>query len=310
MPVPYMSSKSKIASQIYNAIANREKVGTIYDLFCGGFAISEQFIKNGWHVVANDKNKYVVALIKYALDGGFNDNEYYSEWVSRKQFDAVIANPDDYPDWYVGYIQCIWSFGNNGRYLFGKEIEEAKQLANDLVVGGKTTPSSPIPMALQKKIAKLDDWHIRRIAGRTAKKLNLRLKQLQQLWHSEYLGRLKRLRQVEHLEYFERLERLRQLEPELHSGSYDELEIPAGAVIYCDPPHQNTAEYVENGFDHAQFWQWCREKSKTNPVYISEYNSPDDFMAILDIPKNTTLQGGNGKVTHERLYIYRGSPVL
>ena len=280
MPVPYMGSKSKIASQIYNAIANREKVGTIYDLFCGGFAISEQFIKNGWHVVANDKNKYVVALIKYALDGGFNDNKYYSEWVSRKQFDAVIANPDDYPDWYVGYIQCIWSFGNNGRYLFGKEIEEAKQLANDLVVGGKTTPSSPIPMALQKKIAKLDDWHIRCVAGRTAKKLNLRLKRLQQL------------------------------EPELHSGSYDELEIPAGAVIYCDPPHQNTAEYVENGFDYAKFWQWCREKSKTNPVYISKYNSPDDFMAILDIPKNTTLQGGNGKVTHERLYIYRGSPVL
>lgn len=275
-----MGSKSKIASQIYNAIANREKVGTIYDLFCGGFAISEQFIKNGWHVVANDKNKYVVALIKYALDGGFNDNKYYSEWVSRKQFDAVIANPDDYPDWYVGYIQCIWSFGNNGRYLFGKEIEEAKQLANDLVVGGKTTPSSPIPMALQKKIAKLDDWHIRCVAGRTAKKLNLRLKRLQQL------------------------------EPELHSGSYDELEIPAGAVIYCDPPHQNTAEYVENGFDYAKFWQWCREKSKTNPVYISKYNSPDDFMAILDIPKNTTLQGGNGKVTHERLYIYRGSPVL
>lgn len=282
MPVLYMGSKAKIASQIYNAIANREKVGTIYDLFCGGFAISEQFIKNGWHVVANDKNKYVVALIKHALSGGFNDNDYYPRWVSRSQFDAVIAHPDDYPDWYVGYIQCIWSFGSKGRtYLFGKEIEQAKQLANDLVVDGKTNSDLPIPMTLQEKIAKLNDWHIRRIAlGRTAKKLKLRLDKLQQL---------------ESLEYLERLDKLQQLEPELHSGSYDELEIPAGAVIYCDPPYQNTTEYVENGFDHANFWQWCRKKSKTNPVYISEYNAPDDFMAILDIPKNTTLQGGQRK---------------
>jgi hypothetical protein len=33
--------------------------------------------------------------------------------VSRAKFEDVIKNPDKYEDWYVGYIQCVWSFGNN-----------------------------------------------------------------------------------------------------------------------------------------------------------------------------------------------------
>ncbi|PIU58461.1 MAG: hypothetical protein COS89_00245, partial [Deltaproteobacteria bacterium CG07_land_8_20_14_0_80_38_7] len=61
MPIPYMGSKRRSAIKIYLAISNREPRGLLVDLFCGGFAISEKFYKNGWEIKANDKNKYVIA---------------------------------------------------------------------------------------------------------------------------------------------------------------------------------------------------------------------------------------------------------
>jgi adenine-specific DNA methylase len=63
MAIPYMGSKRKSAQQIYQTIVNfNPQCKSIVDLFCGGFAISEHFIKNGWNVISNDKNKFVEAL--------------------------------------------------------------------------------------------------------------------------------------------------------------------------------------------------------------------------------------------------------
>ena len=48
---------------------------------------------------------------------------------------------------------------------------------------------------------------------------------------------------------------------EFYNCSYSDLDIPDNSVIYCDPPYENTAEYKANeeSFDHAAFWQWCRD---------------------------------------------------
>ena len=64
-----------------------------------------------------------------------------------------------------------------------------------------------------------------------------------------------KLRQME-LQQLEQLERLQQLERlerknTVFCASYDQIEIPKGAVIYCDPPYQGTAEYSEGGFNHT-----------------------------------------------------------
>lgn len=60
---------------------------------------------------------------------------------------------------------------------------------------------------------------------------------------------------------------------------YTAVEIK-NAVIYCDPPYQNTTKYSTKDFDYEEFWQWCREMSSDNIVLISEYNAPDDFECI------------------------------
>lgn len=94
-------------------------------------------------------------------------------------------------------------------------------------------------------------------------------------------------------------------------GSYDEVEIPDGSLVYCDPPYAKTASYASNsegGFDHGKFWQWVREKSKTCSVYVSEETAPDDFYSILDIPLARGLgsgqKDGGKKVVIEKLFVH------
>jgi adenine-specific DNA methylase len=127
MPIPYMGSKRKSAQLIFNTIRNHNPQSKqLVELFCGGFAIGEIFIKNGWNVIANDKNKYVVALLDKTLNYGLSE-DIVTKWVSREIFKDIKKNPSYYEDWYVGYVQCIWSFGNTQtNYLFGKDVEPIK----------------------------------------------------------------------------------------------------------------------------------------------------------------------------------------
>lgn len=91
----------------------------------------------------------------------------------------------------------------------------------------------------------------------------------------------------------------------IHS-SYNELEIPDGSIIYCDPPYQNTKQYITSkNFDHDKFWEWCREMTrKGHSVFISEYNAPDDFQCIWSKEVTNSM---NSTITYkpvEKLFIY------
>jgi DNA adenine methylase len=84
---------------------------------------------------------------------------------------------------------------------------------------------------------------------------------------------------------------------------YDELEIPANSLIYCDPPYGGHNHYKAE-FDHPKFWQWCRDKAlEGHEVYISEYNAPGDFVCIWQKQVSCTLasKGNNTKPT-EKLF--------
>ena len=79
------------------------------------------------------------------------------------------------------------------------------------------------------------------------------------------------------------------------------FKIPAGAVIYCDIPYENTNRYdVE--FDHAQFFDWAC--AQTAPVFVSSYEIPDArFECVMEIPKRSLINNnGAGKLMAERLY--------
>lgn len=279
MPIPYMGSKRKSAQMIFNTIKNHNpEANTIVDLFCGGFAISEWFIKKGWNVISNDKNKYVVALINKTITEGL-DEAVVTKFVSREDFTDIQRNPKNYEDWYVGYVQCIWSFGNNQKnYLFGRDKEPIKLAGHKLVIDKNPTELiGLIPQKYIDGILKQDSINKRRIAlSKVAKKL--------------IINNLFSLQQIQQLENLQRLEN-----PEVTALSYNEVDIPEYAIIYCDPPYAGTAEYKEGSFNHKEFWEWVRVKSLTNKIYVSEYTAPNDFKAVLEFSQKSTLQGGQQK---------------
>ena len=64
-------------------------------------------------------------------------------------------------------------------------------------------------------------------------------------------------------------------------GNYLTIPIPENAVIYADSPYKGTKPYAINPkFNHEEYYNWLREKSKTNPIFISEQEMPDDFTII------------------------------
>lgn len=292
MPVPYMGSKRGSASKIVSVMRlYQPQVTTVYDVFCGGFAISEELIKRGYNVHASDLNTAVVNLIHETLYGDCKDpqtNESIFEhprFIHRDEFEA--RNNDD--DWFAGYVKCIWSFGNNNKdYLYSPENERLKEAAHNLVVDGVMSDELPVPKIVQKQIVNYKTFQGRRKA----------LGYYARAKHTEY-----RNIELERLRSLENLQRLRSLE----SLSYDEVDIEPGAIIYCDPPYIGTAEYIANDttFDHQKFYDWCREKAKTNPVFVSEYHCPSDFKNIYEFERRQTLSKGETKYNERLFYLNR-----
>lgn len=91
------------------------------------------------------------------------------------------------------------------------------------------------------------------------------------------------------------------------SVSYLELKPQKGALIYCDPPYAGTTKYKDD-FDHAVFWDWVREISKDNSVFVSEYTAPDDFECLWEKQTVSSLSAngkiGGSKASTERLFKY------
>jgi DNA adenine methylase len=91
-------------------------------------------------------------------------------------------------------------------------------------------------------------------------------------------------------------------------GDYRELSIPAGSLIYNDPPYFGTTTYDSNWLEVKYFWDWVREISKDNQVFTSEYNAPEDFDCVWSKKVNNTLTKDTGsKQGTEKLFVYRGN---
>ena len=89
---------------------------------------------------------------------------------------------------------------------------------------------------------------------------------------------------------------------------YRDVEIPDGAVVYCDPPYVNTTGYTVGQFDTNEFWDYMRQISKRCDVYISEESAPDDFEYIWSKEKIRTLEKSDNvrRVKVEKLFKYKG----
>lgn len=131
-----------------------------------------------------------------------------------------------------------------------------------------------------------------------------RLQSLQSLQSLESLQSLQSLQRLQSLESLESLQRLERLS--LYSGDYADVDIDErDAVVYCDIPYANTAEYKCGGFDHARFYDWV-EKLRC-PVFISEYWMPEDrFECVAEFSHRSKLSLKNIKCV-ERLFCPKGN---
>jgi len=93
---------------------------------------------------------------------------------------------------------------------------------------------------------------------------------------------------------------------EFQCCDYKDLKIPPNSLVYADPPYSGTTKYsTSKGFDHKEFWNWCREQySLGHTIFVSEYTAPPDFECIWQkkivsgLDKNT-----GGKHGVEKLFV-------
>jgi len=80
------------------------------------------------------------------------------------------------------------------------------------------------------------------------------------------------------------------------------------SFIYCDPPYANTKQFLNSQkFDYDKFWQTMRIWSKTNTVYISELEAPNDFECVWQKDVQRTMKSTDNTMRAvEKLFRYKG----
>lgn len=93
-----------------------------------------------------------------------------------------------------------------------------------------------------------------------------------------------------------------------YTANYYELANISGAVIYCDPPYANTKQYgyaSQEKMDYIRFWNWVRDMSKDNYVFVSEQSAPDDFEIVWEMEAKRTVGKDNNFKATEKLFRYK-----
>ena len=91
---------------------------------------------------------------------------------------------------------------------------------------------------------------------------------------------------------------------ELINADYRYLYVGKGNVIYCDPPYK-IYDYYGMPFNHDEFYEWVRNASRDNIVFVSEYEMPADFACIWQKEVKPQINRKAGK-RFEKLFIYCG----
>ena len=90
---------------------------------------------------------------------------------------------------------------------------------------------------------------------------------------------------------------------EFSCGSYRQFSDLENYIIYCDPPYANTRCKYSDKFDSEEFWEWVRNMSKTNVVFVSEYSAPTDFECIFENKKKIQTSSKRIPSGFEKLFM-------
>ena len=317
--LPYTGSKSRIAHWV---IDNLPCGRVLIDAFAGGCSITHRaLLSQKWQtVIANDINGKYPQLFADAVRGKYRDEK---RWISREDFERLKAKD--------AFVACCWSFGNNLQgYMYSQAIEPYKRALHYAIVLDDFEPMQElipeVAQAVHDAIHWIRNTHDRRITAqnvivKTLKRLTgdnyahqiiqnnpLYRKILHSRKDAKGLQKLQSLQSLQILERLQRLESLQSLERlRVTSQSYDEIDIPPDAVVYCDPPYHASDNRLYEGtaaaFDRGAFYDWCVRVSKTNPIFISEYSIEDDrFEIVAEKQKMTSMSPVKSFNVTERLY--------
>lgn len=79
---------------------------------------------------------------------------------------------------------------------------------------------------------------------------------------------------------------------------YDVLDVPYGAVVYCDPPYRGkTNGYYDRSFNYDKFLEWVERNKHNYSIYISEYaeNNVMNYPVIWKRKSSTCVRNKLGK---------------
>lgn len=249
--LPYQGSKNSIAEWVIDHLPPAD---TLVDLMAGGCAISHAALMSGKykHVIANDITD--TAFIFDAAMRGEMDG--YATVLTRDEFHAVKATDT------LGSI--LYSFSNNrSNYLYGADMEQVKTAATSMVLA----PSIHERHLAYKRFITMLDKHIR-----AEGMVKDNLKSLESV---ERLERVQALSQIDTQATFTPLQ-----------GDYRNVDIPADAIVYVDPPYCGMRCDAYNGFDFDAFYAWLR--TVPNLTVISEYTAPPECVEITHTQKRVT----------------------
>ena len=283
--LPYKGSKNKIAKWVCDILPN---ANTLYDLFCGGGAITHYASLNLKYnnYIVNDLNSLCIKGLKMAINGEFKNEK---RWISRDDFFKL--KDTDY------YVACCFSFGNDFKtYAYGKDIEQFKKAIHYSVVFNDNF--------LLSKFVNIDNLNY------TSDDKQDRMIYLRKYLHnlSNFkdkrieLENLERLQSLERLQRFNELNNLQKDNIKFYSDDYQNIPLTdKDAVIYCDIPYLNTNKY-KHSFDYERFYSWAERQEI--PIYISEYQMPKDrFVCVAEKEKKCILSStNNNKITVERIF--------
>lgn len=219
--LPYQGSKKKISRQIVEII--KENFGTnkrVYDVFGGGGAMSCELLLQGYDVVYNEIKTDVYEMFKKSLE--LTEDEIKTFILSREEFFEIKAKKDKSP---IDNLKLlINSFGNDrDSYLYSVDKSEPKyKLAIEILEKEKNWRNYK-----QTDVYKAHEGRL------------VNIERLQQLQQIERLVQLSRVKEMEVGKSVHRLEHL-----EMHNKDYRAFSHVEGAILYLDPPYENTSGYV------------------------------------------------------------------
>lgn len=238
----------------------------LVDIFAGGCAITHAALLSGkWKRIIANDIGDGPQIFKAAINGEF---ENYTTVPDREQFFEERDNDLA--------LALLYSFGNDARsYLWSKKLEPVKLAASRMVSLGSIYERKK---EYRKFIRELSNY----------------------LQNCEGLRRLQRLQGLGGLQRPQGLEQL-----EISKKDYHDVIIPAGAVVYADPPYIGRTQecnVVGEKFNHEDFYEWVANADF--PIYISEYVAPPGCIEVATFLKRETLNDkiNNRKVT-EKIFV-------